>query len=731
MKGQRIIHICRRVRAVDAESITSTTHADEQEWTGVRMHEHAAIVMDDGRRTPDGRSSPPLDLPATRAKPPRPPLQNGRHSPPTEPPLPVNGAVEEVFRNGHAPRLNGSLDCLLDLGYDDDFNEEPSEVDRVLGLADAPPQDGMELYIQENHHLLPAAVEDGHVEPVVAEQTDLGEDQGDFIEPDMPKAFRSYSSSHDSIAHSSSSSEDLVDNPVQHDLPVPNCIEKELSAYSPVPKELLSRTINNNNNEPPRLLGVSDRRARLSVSSDAANNSCSPCEELSFICSEDLESPDCVQCQRSRRSPPSSSSSSSGRPPLRSRRSLDDEALWDAAWDRDPTARTMSLPYSLGGSGLRDQRLGDLYDPPTTVNTQWLQHMTKSLDEDFFTTLLQQRPQISDEASSDACKSRRPPAHREQMLLYNRFLHDYLLTQLRDPHDSWWYQPSPEEERDIDRVMLWSEFQAYCSALSQIGVSACGATALLNVLKFLDWDVDPDEVNRCVQTRTRAEDAPLGEYLLSRSVAGTTAECLVSAVDQLTDGQVVAKFFHFFPSRDICVRQWLAHWMKRGAVAVATLNLQTAVIEGQDIPDAWHHQMVYGVSPKGIYLTNPQQLVKASVFSQQISSDSVLLVRRKDVVSRWNDQTDLSILGSVPDPLWHRLNVLGQVVNMLREEAASTSSTSTSSSSSGHVSSHITIPAAYKSGITLFMRSTNSALNELLADPLSNPPRKYLETEIF
>lgn len=86
------------------------------------------------------------------------------------------------------------------------------------------------------------------------------------------------------------------------------------------------------------------------------------------------------------------------------------------------------------------------------------------------------------------------------MLLYNRFLHDYLLTQvspsplssslpspspllqLRDPHDSWWYQPSPEEERDIDRVMLWSEFQAYCSALSQIGVSACGATALLNVL---------------------------------------------------------------------------------------------------------------------------------------------------------------------------------------------------------------------------------------------------------
>ena len=43
-----------------------------------------------------------------------------------------------------------------------------------------------------------------------------------------------------------------------------------------------------------------------------------------------------------------------------------------------------------------------------------------------------------------------------------------------------------------------------------------------------------------------------------------------------------------------------------GAVAIATLNRQVAVADGQEIPDAWHHQMIYGVSPKGTlssYLT--------------------------------------------------------------------------------------------------------------------------------
>ena len=41
-----------------------------------------------------------------------------------------------------------------------------------------------------------------------------------------------------------------------------------------------------------------------------------------------------------------------------------------------------------------------------------------------------------------------------------------------------------------------------------------------------------------------------------------------------------------------------------GAVPVATLNLQRGVKPGWTIPDAWHHQMVYGVSGKGRLETN-------------------------------------------------------------------------------------------------------------------------------
>ena len=43
-----------------------------------------------------------------------------------------------------------------------------------------------------------------------------------------------------------------------------------------------------------------------------------------------------------------------------------------------------------------------------------------------------------------------------------------------------------------------------------------------------------------------------------------------------------------------------------GAVPIATLNLQHCG-EGCNIPDAWHHQMIFGVGSAGIYMTNPLQ----------------------------------------------------------------------------------------------------------------------------
>ena len=37
-----------------------------------------------------------------------------------------------------------------------------------------------------------------------------------------------------------------------------------------------------------------------------------------------------------------------------------------------------------------------------------------------------------------------------------------------------------------------------------------------------------------------------------------------------------------------------------GAVPLATLNYQCGVPPGAIVPDAWHHQMIYGVGPRGM-----------------------------------------------------------------------------------------------------------------------------------
>lgn len=83
-----------------------------------------------------------------------------------------------------------------------------------------------------------------------------------------------------------------------------------------------------------------------------------------------------------------------------------------------------------------------------------------------------------------------------------------------------------EQEEEVlgeEGAMLWSIQEAFEKQTLQIGASACGATAVVDVLKALNVDVAPEEADRCVQTRLRRNKAPLPDYLLSRSEAG---ECL-------------------------------------------------------------------------------------------------------------------------------------------------------------------------------------------------------------
>jgi len=127
---------------------------------------------------------------------------------------------------------------------------------------------------------------------------------------------------------------------------------------------------------------------------------------------------------------------------------------------------------------------------------------------------------------------------------------------------------------------------------------------------------------------------------------------------------------------------------------------------------------VWGVAGRGLYLSNPLEVMSDIVITPQLSSPPDLLVRRADVVSRWDDRTDLSQLTDMGDQRWDEYNVLGQIVNVLREERCQKKG-----EISRVVTSHIRIPACYESGITLFCLTDNTpTVNKLLG--VEDLPRK-------
>lgn len=260
----------------------------------------------------------------------------------------------------------------------------------------------------------------------------------------------------------------------------------------------------------------------------------------------------------------------------------------------------------------------------------------------------------------------------------------------------------------IEKVMLWSEQEATVKQVTQIGTSACGATAAINALLALNVPFSLETLVKGVNTRQREPGTPLPRYLYSRSVAGSTHGDLARGIALCTNGSVITKFFAFYPERKVSLSHWLHYWISKGAAPIATLNLQHCG-EGCDIPDAWHHQMIFGVGQAGIYLTNPLECLPEQYVWHQLVSPSILLIRRADVLAHWNPNTDLTPLAAM-DQKWRKLNVFGQVVNMIRE--AMTQRRQLNNLSTGVT--HIRIPASYQAGITLVMCADSSAASELL-----------------
>ena len=264
--------------------------------------------------------------------------------------------------------------------------------------------------------------------------------------------------------------------------------------------------------------------------------------------------------------------------------------------------------------------------------------------------------------------------------------------------------------------------------------SSCGAIALLNVCLALDLDVDPQLVSEAVVTRLRRPDSSVPDYLLSRSLAGCTHQDLLAAVDSLgLRDKLRARFFPLH-NRVFSLSSLLVSWISLGLVPVLTLNIQVGppCPDGQP-QDSWHHQMVWGVAGEDVYLANPLDVMHGRALAPQLDSPGELLIRRADIVSRFHPGVDLMDINRL-GPRWRQMNVLGQVVNILREERSMVkelSAQSTVQESPGAGASeavtltpHIRIPASYTAGLTLFCPLENEDGLRRLREAPDLPVRK-------
>lgn len=266
-----------------------------------------------------------------------------------------------------------------------------------------------------------------------------------------------------------------------------------------------------------------------------------------------------------------------------------------------------------------------------------------------------------------------------------------------------------DAKAEVSMAMVWSIQEAVARQTLQIGVSACGATAVVDVLQALGISVAPELVDGCVRTRLRRNESPLPDYLHSRSEAGATHQQLIDGAEQASDGRVLGRFFSLHPQRKVRLVPWLASWIRRGAVPVATMNMQRAVPAGEETPDAWHHQLIFGVGPNAVFMTNPLDVVSEGEVHERLCSESVLLIRREDVLQRLTNEVPLSTVSDYPDTRWKALDVEGQVKQMITEEGFS--------DGEQPKMTHIVIPAAYKSGVTLFTLRDSDVVHSLLEAP--------------
>ena len=262
------------------------------------------------------------------------------------------------------------------------------------------------------------------------------------------------------------------------------------------------------------------------------------------------------------------------------------------------------------------------------------------------------------------------------------------------------------ELEDIDGFIgIWSHKEANDLQVNQLVSSGCGATAIMTALKIMfskNTCFSVEEVlEKCI-LRKRANTSPLPEYLLSRSIAGCTGEEISKSLKKFHEN-IYSQFFKSsndsqtekclvyhsltIPNieNDFLIENtkdlilWISNKIQNGYGLIATLNLQ---LTGND---AWHHQFIYGVhiNKRLIYCTNPLSVYLESEFKMFLSTPSILVIRKEDIVSRYHIHNgDDSIYNQ---DIWRNYHINHQIQNCINNDK-----------------NHIIIPASYAGGITVF-----------------------------
>ena len=211
-------------------------------------------------------------------------------------------------------------------------------------------------------------------------------------------------------------------------------------------------------------------------------------------------------------------------------------------------------------------------------------------------------------------------------------------------------------------MFLKSENEMKKISINQIGKSACGPTAIINVLNSLDIpSPSPEKILEIVPARLRNyETNNLLEYLISRIVAGTNHNDLINALLKITNNNLIAKFFIINPYEDkIKFKDFLNKLFQLKCSLIFTENL---FLIGND---AWHHQMCYGIKDNLLYLTNPFETVTINQIFNYITNGNFMIIPKEHVLERKIEKEDLKELEKEK---WSNFSVKEQIINIIYKE---------------------------------------------------------------